>query len=268
MSADNAFTGDLIDGMEPRAAPAGQQEQLVLNLDGYEGPLDILLALARAQKVDLKQISILQLAEQYLVFVTEARCHRLELAADYLVMAAWLAYLKSRLLLPEEEGEDEPSGEELAARLAFRLRRLEAMRECAAQLMSRHRLGRDVFARGAPEAVVVSKRSMYDATLYELLKAYAVNRGRAEVSHLRIERAPVYAIEEALKRLAGLIGSALDWTRLESFLPPAAVAGGMARSALASTFAASLEIARRGEIELKQLSTFGPIFIRRKSDSP
>ncbi|MFQ5534759.1 MAG: segregation and condensation protein A [Sphingomonadales bacterium] len=242
--------------------------QLVVNLDGYEGPLDVLLVLARSQKVDLKQISIRDLAEQYLTFVSEAARLRLNLAADYLVMAAWLAYLKSRLLLPEEEDEEEPSAQEMAARLTFQLQRLEAMRERAAQLMSRHRLGRDVFARGGPEGVAISRRSSYDATLYELLKAYAVNRTKGETTAFHIERPPIFSIEEALTRLSGLVGKALEWTRLETFLPPITADSGPMRSAIASTFVASLEIARRGDLELKQLSTFGPIFLRKKSGGP
>jgi len=243
----------------------GVGEALVLNLDGYEGPLDLLLDLARNQKVDLTRISILDLAEQYLVFVAEARRLRLELAADYLVMAAWLAYLKSRLLLPDSQDEDEPSGEEMAARLAFQLRRLEAMRERAAQLMSHHRLGRDVFARGAPEPMAVVRRSRFEASLYDLLKAYTVSRSRKEGAHLHIERPPVLTMEEALRRLAAMIGTTPDWARLESFVPPAFADNGAARSALASTFAAALEITRRGDVEIKQLSAFGPIFIRNKT---
>ena len=263
--ANKAANEDLVGKMAPGATPAVPKGQLVVNLGGYEGPLDVLLILARTQKVDLKQISILALAEQYLVFVAEAREHRLELAADYLVMAAWLAYLKSRLLLPEIADDDEPSGEELAARLAFRLQRLEAMREAAANLMSRHRLGRDVFARGMAEDLALVRHSRFEVTLYELLKAYAVNRGRREVTRVLIERPQVYPIEDALKRHSGLIGKTLEWTRLETFLPEAFRDGERMRTALASTFAATLEAARLGEIEIRQLKTFGPIFLRKKS---
>lgn len=239
---------------------------LVLDLDGFEGPLDVLLALARAQKVDLTQISILALAEQYLVFVSRARHFRLELAADYLVMAAWLAYLKSRLLLPDDEGDDEPSGEEMAARLAFQLLRLEAMRERAAQLMSRHRLGRDVFARGDPEGVTVIRRSAYDLTLYALLKAYANQSQRGKHTPLTISRPPVFSIEDALKRLERMLGALPEWTSLTRFLPPELREAGTRRSALASTFAASLEMVRLGRLELRQQTTFGPIQLRAKTE--
>jgi len=260
-AAGGAGENDMVRLMQPPAADDGRQ--LVLDLEGYEGPLDMLLDLARSQKVDLRHISILALAEQYLVFVSEARRVRLELAADYLVMAAWLAYLKSRLLLPDVADGDEPSGEELAARLAFQLRRLEAMREVAAQLMSGYRLGRDVFARGAPEGVVVTRHSLFDASLFELLQGYAGLRARADVGLMQIERPPVYPIEEALARLRSLIGKTADWTRLEAFFPPATAAAGSPRSVIASTFAATLEATRVGDMEIRQLSTFGTIFLRR-----
>jgi segregation and condensation protein A len=239
-------------------------EQLVLDIDGYEGPLDVLLGLARNQKVDLTQISILQLAEQYLEFVAAVRRVRLELAADYLVMAAWLAYLKSRLLLPDESDEDEPTGDELAAMLAFRLQRLEAMRERAVELMSRYRLGRDVFARGAPEGIRVNRKAHYKATLYELLRAYAEQNARVSITSLRIVRAPVFTIEEAMDRLQRLVGQTLEWTDLLAFLPDDITDPQLKRSALASTFVASLEIARQGKIELEQSRPFGPLRMRTK----
>jgi segregation and condensation protein A len=243
---------------------------LVVDLDGFEGPLDVLLMLAREQKVDLKRISILQLAEQYLAFIAEARRIRLEIAADYLVMAAWLAYLKSRLLLPEPENPEEPSGEELAARLAFQLRRLEAMREAAARLMARDRVGQQLFARGMPEGVRVIRSSVYQCSLFELLKAYGGfkgSRGSAEVLPLRVARARIISMEEAFERLRGLIGGVADWTMLQAFLPPGLADLMSRRSALASTFTASLEMTRQGLIELRQSQTFGPIYIRRAANA-
>lgn len=239
-------------------------EQLVLDIDGYEGPLDVLLTLARNQKVDLAQISILQLAEQYLEFVAVVRRVRLELAADYLVMAAWLAYLKSRLLLPDEVDEDEPTGDELAAMLAFRLQRLEAMRERAVELMSRYRMGRDVFPRGMPEGIRVHRRAKYDASLYELLRAYAEQNARVSIKSLRIVRAPIYSIEHAMQRLQQIVGHVPEWTDLQTFLPDDITDPKMRRSALASTFVASLEIVRQGKIELDQSQHFGPLRMRTK----
>ena len=247
---------------------SGSAERLVLNIDGFEGPLDVLLTLARHQKVDLSAISILQLAEQYLAFVAEARKVRLELAADYLVMAAWLAYLKSRLLLPDESEDEEPSGDELAAQLAFRLQRLEAMRERAAELMSRHRVGRDIFLRGQPEGIRVIRHSAYVADLYELLRAYAAQSMRAQATDLRIARKPIFSLEAALERLERLVGDVPDWTSLVQFLPPEIADQGLWRSALASTFVASLEFARQGKIELQQSRPFGDLKMRTKSNDP
>ncbi|MFC3051307.1 segregation and condensation protein A [Kordiimonas pumila] len=241
-------------------------DQLVLHMDGFEGPLDVLLTLARAQKVDLSQISILELVEQFLEFVTAARKLKLELAADYLVMAAWLAYLKSRLLLPKEDDDEEPSAEELAFRLQLRLQRLEAMREAGARLMARDRLGRDVFRRGRPEGLKLLKLGCYDVTFYELLKAYGDNRQRHSVTELRIERRPIYALEDAIERLSGLIGDAFTWAQLSTFLPTNLKDKRLRRSALASMFAASLELARQGQADLRQMETFGPIYLRYKND--
>ena len=238
-------------------------ETLVVDLDGYEGPLDVLLVLARQQRVDVTRISILQLAEQYLVFIEQVRGVRLEIAADYLVMAAWLAYLKSRLLLPDIESEDEPSGEEMAARLAFQLRRLEAMREAAGQLMTRDRLGRDVFARGAPEGVRLIRNTVYEVSFYELLKAYADHSVRGQVGHLTIAPAAAFTVEEALDRLVGILGRSPDWETLERFLPPALVDEASRRSALASTLAAGLELTRSGAATIRQGTPFGPIHLRR-----
>lgn len=245
-----------------RTPPAGAV--LMVDLEGYEGPLDVLLALAREQKVDLKRISILALAEQYLAFIQAARELQLEIAADYLVMAAWLAYLKSRLLLPEPPGEEEPSGEEMAARLTYQLRRLEAMREAAARLLARDRLGIGLFPRGAPEGVRLIRRPVYDLSLYELLRAYAdhrVSRNNPEV--LRLRRSAVYSVEEALARFGLLMGRLPEWSVLAAFLPEGIEDPFTLRSALASTFLASLELSRQGRLELKQGKAFGPIYLRR-----
>lgn len=244
-----------------------ETNSLLIDVDGFEGPLDVLLTLARAQKVDLRQVSILQLAEQYLAFVAEARKLRLELAADYLVTAAWLAYLKSRLLLPvEEKAEDEVDADEMAARLAFQLQRLEAMRKAAAALFGRDQLGRDVFARGLPETVIVEKRIDWKCSLIDLLGSYAKIKSKGSYRPLHVERAKAYAMEEALTRLRSVIGETPNWTRLEMFLPQDWRNSQMTRSAIASTFAASLELAREGQISLRQTEVFGPIYLRDVSE--
>ncbi len=229
-----------------------------------KGPLDILLTLARNQKVDLTKMSILDLAEQYLAFISEARRIRLEIAADYLVMAAWLAFLKSRLLLPEPP-DDEPSGEELAADLAMRLRRLEAVRGAGEKLFERTLLGRDVFARGDPEGVRVTTTAVYDVTLFDLLKAYGARRGRAPARPLSIRPLTVQTVEQALKRLDRLLGIVPDWQQLEQFLPPELVDGFERRSAVATTLSASLELARQGHVEIQQRYAFGPVYLRKAS---
>jgi len=240
-----------------------ETNSLLIDVDGFEGPLDVLLTLARSQKVDLRQVSILQLAEQYLAFVAEARKLRLELAADYLVTAAWLAYLKSRLLLPvEEKAEDEIDADEMAARLAFQLQRLEAMRKAAATLFGRDQLGRDVFARGTPETVVVEKQIEWKCSLIDLLGSYAKIKSKGSYRPLHVERAKAYAMESALERLRTVIGETPNWTRLEMFLPEGWRDTQMTRSAIASTFAASLELAREGQISLRQSEAFGPIYLR------
>ena len=248
--------------LDGRSAEPG--EALIVDVDGFEGPLDLLLALARTQKVDITRISILALAEQYLLFIAEARKLRLELAADYLVMAAWLAYLKSRLLLPEPEHEDGPTGEELAALLAFRLQKLEAMRDAAAKLMARNRLGRDVFERGAPEGVRIHRTSEYADNLYDLLKAYAERRQRQAVTRIRFKRLPVWTIKEAREQLERLIGVSTDWGRVDQYLLQYLVEPAMRTTALASTFSATLEMAREGLLEIRQTEAFAPIFVRRK----
>jgi len=240
---------------------------LLLDLDGYEGPIDVLLALARDQKVDLRKISILDLADQYLAFIARARQLRLEIAADYLVMAAWLAYLKSRLLLPEPETEGEPTGAELAAALAFQLQRLQAMKEAGQKIMARAQLGRDFFPRGEPERFKVIAKPVYTATLYDLLKAYGGHAGRRHEGALHILSSQLYSMDDALKRLGGMIGRTLDWATLASFLPAGLAAGLVRRSALAATFAASLEMARAGRLRIRQDSVFGPIFLRKREDN-
>ncbi len=233
-----------------------------VDVDGFEGPLDLLLAMARTQKVDLTKISILDLAIQYLEFVEKARRLRLELAADYLVMAAWLAFLKSKLLLPVVEDAEEPSGEELAAQLAFRLQRLEAMRDAATKLMSRSRLGRDVFARGDPEPVMVDKQSTYTATLFDLLTAYASQRQRQSVSSVTISKRDVWSLSEAREILTRLVGQISEWTDMTDFLARYLAEPEDRASVLASSFAASLELVREGKLEIRQDSTFAPIYLR------
>ncbi len=238
-----------------------ETEAFMVDVEGFEGPLDLLLTLARSQKVDLARISILALAEQYIEFVREARKVRLELAADYLVMAAWLAYLKSRLLLPKVV-EDEPSGEEMAAALAFRLRRLSAMRDAAVKLVNRNRLGRDVFPRGMPEGVRVERRSIYEASLFDLLKAYAEQRSRHAVRRVVLKARKVMALKEAREILERLIGDLAAWTPLDALVGEFLQDEGMRRTAVASTFSASLELCREGVIELNQETAFAPLYMR------
>lgn len=242
-------------------------EALIVDVDGFEGPLDLLLMLSRAQKVDLRRISVLDLARQYLTFVEQAKKLRIELAADYLVMAAWLAFLKSRLLLPPDPEEEGPSGEELAAHLAFQLERLQAMRTAAAQLMARNRLGRDIFARGIPEAVERVKTVTYTATLLDLMQGYARIRTRDEFRPFVMDRDSVFTMEQALDRMRGLIGFAGTWTDLSVYLPdgwdrdPVKL-----RSATAATFAASLQLVKEGKAELRQGGMYEPIELRRITD--
>jgi segregation and condensation protein A len=236
-------------------------EAFVVDLDGFEGPLDLLLDLARRQKVDLAQISVAALAEQYLAFIADAARRRLELAADYLVMAAWLAYLKSRLLLPAAPADEEPGAEELALALAHRLRRLEAMREAGRLLEERDRLGRDVFARGAPEGIVIDRKSRWEASLYDLLSAYAMRRQSRALSQVVIRVQPVLALADARAALERMLGSFVEWTALDGLLEALAPPH-RRRTALASGFSASLELAREGAVELRQERPFAPLWLR------
>lgn len=247
------------DDVEARLAA----EALIVDVVGFEGPLDLLLMLSRTQKVDLRKISVLALAEQYLAFIYEAKTLRIELAADYLVMAAWLAFLKSRLLLPPDPSDDGPSGEELAAHLAFQLERLAAMRECAAQLMARDQKGRDFFVRGIPESVERVRKVRYTATLLDLMQGYARIRTKDEFRPWAFDRQNVMTLEQALERMRGLIGFAGEWTDLLSYLPEGWETDPLRRrSATASHFAASLELAKNGAIQIRQTDMFAPIQIR------
>ncbi|WP_142663003.1 segregation and condensation protein A [Paracoccus laeviglucosivorans] len=255
-------------GLEPQSVAERQADEvLVVDVSGFEGPLDLLLTLSRTQKVDLMQVSVLQLADQYLAFVEQARALRIELAADYLVMAAWLAYLKSRLLLPPDPEAEGPSAEDMAAHLAFQLERLQAMREVSAQLMGRDRLGHQRFARGAPETVVRSRQVAWQAGLIDLMRAYARLRTRDEFRPYAFDRTDVFTMEQALERVRGLIGYVGDWTSLADFLPDGwDMDPKRRRSATAATFAATLELARQGKLELRQTDTFAPLTIRRRPE--
>jgi len=241
-------------------------EALIVDVDGFEGPLDLLLTLSRTQKVDLMRISILELSQQYLDFVERAKALRIELAADYLVMAAWLAFLKSRLLLPPDPKDEGPSAEEMAAHLAFQLERLQAMRDCAARLMARDQKGRDFFVRGIPENVETLRTVNYTANLLDLMQAYSRIRTRDEFRPFVMDRNDIFTMEEALERMRGLIGFAVDWVDISSYLPDGWGESPMRRrAATASTFAASLELAKAGKVELRQSETFAPLELRRKA---
>jgi segregation and condensation protein A len=251
----------------PAVADRLAAEALIVDVEGFEGPLDLLLTLSRSQKVDLRRISVLQLAEQYLAFIARARDLRIELAADYLVMAAWLAYLKSRLLLPPDPAEDGPSADDLAAHLAYQLERLQAMREAAARLMARDRLGRDIFARGLPEDVTRRRRVRLTATLLDLMQAYARLRTKDEFRPYAFDRRDIFTMEEALERMRGLIGGAVAWSDLMAWLPDDWRGDPQRRrSATAATFAAALELARQGRITLQQDGSFAPVRLRRRDD--
>lgn len=246
-------------------APPPADEVLHVDVDGYEGPLDLLLDLARRHKVDLSAISVLALAEQYLVFIGTIRERRIEVAADYLVMAAWLAYLKSRLMVPQAPGDDEPSGEMLAAMLALRLRRLEAMRTAASRLMNRPRLGFQVYARGQPEPIKIDRRPLWEATLYDLLKAYAGQRERAVDTDYSPRLRTVWSLQDARDILMRLVGNSGEWLSLDAYLADYLSTPAERATVRASSFASSLELVRQGELDIRQTETFGPLLLRRRN---
>ncbi len=250
-------------------AAAADEDVMYVDVDGYEGPLDLLLDLARRQKVDLAAISVLALAEQYLKFIETVREKRIEVAADYLVMAAWLAYLKSRLMVPQAPSDEEPSGEMLAAMLQFRLKRLEAMRRAASQLMNRPRLGFQIYARGEPEPIEINRKSLWEASLYDLLKAYAGQRERGATTDYTPLQRTVWSLQEARDILQRLIGDSFEWVAMDTYLAEYLATPAERTTVRASTFASSLELVRLGKIDLRQTETFGPLFMRRrKSDTP
>jgi len=266
LGADRAPDGEAVLGDENWDEPprrASGEDVFTVSVESWEGPLDVLLALARTQKVDLREISILALVEQYLRFVEEARALRLELAADYLVMAAWLAYLKSALLLPKEEQPD-PSPEELALRLHLRLQRLEAMREAGARLLARDRIGRDVFVRPVPEGLHRPRAIRWQASLYDLIQAYGQVKARTAPRVHIVARRPVMTLDEALARVSRLVGTRIEWQALDAFLPETTDPQ-LKRSALASSFVACLELARLGKVELQQEEIFAPLYLRAAS---
>jgi segregation and condensation protein A len=251
--------------MFPPESAKADADALYLELDGWEGPLDLLLDLARRQKVDLRSISILALVDQYLAYIERAGALKLELAADYLVMAAWLAYLKSAMLLPKAEQED-PSPEELALRLQLRLQRLGAMREAAARLMGRDRIGRDVFLRGAPEGLRTDRRNVWRSDLFSLIQAYGQVKARTAPRIYHVANRPVMTLDSALERVSAMLGVTLEWMEIRDFLPPHASLE-LKRSALASSFVAALELAKRGTAELDQEAAFAPLRIRRLKEA-
>ncbi|MGB3745344.1 MAG: ScpA family protein [Xanthobacteraceae bacterium] len=260
MNADQDFESDLPER-------ASDEPSLMVDVEGFEGPLDLLLTLARQQKVDLAKISILALADQYLAFIEEARKMRLELAADYLVMAAWLAYLKSRLLLPEQHPSEGISAEEMANALARRLRRLEAIRQFAEQLLNRPQLGRDVFQRGKPEPIAEVKHPQWSATLYDLLSAYAARRQIRSRSVVRVAKRTVWSLVEAREALERLIGQTMDWSPLDQYLVAYMTDPSTVTTVLASSFAAALEMIREGQLEAHQQGAFSPLYLRRKQNA-
>ena len=252
----------------PAAERSLYEPALMVDVDGFEGPLDLLLALARNQQVDLTRISILALANQYLAFIDQARELKIEIAADYLVMAAWLAYLKSRLLLPEPPEGEEPSAADLAADLAARLQHLEAIRQAGGRLMTRHRLGHDFFARGMPEISANPPPSGYKATLYDLLSAYAMQRQRQALGSLKFPLRTVWSLVEARDALERLLGKAVDWTRLDEYLIAYVVEPSMRATVFASSFSATLEMVREGKVEIQQDKAFSPLWLRRRGERP
>jgi segregation and condensation protein A len=260
------MSGDTDQFLDETVERASDEPALIVDVDGFEGPLDLLLTLARQQKVDLTRISILALADQYLAFIEAARKLRLELAADYLVMAAWLAFLKSRLLLPEGTEADGASAAEMATALALRLKRLEAIRAAAGKLMERPQLNRDVFSRGDPESIAEIKRPEWSATLYDLLSAYATERQRHALSHVRVAKRAVWSLTEARILLGRLIGAANDWTELDAFLLAYAVEPAMRPTVFASSLAATLELVFEGVLDVHQPAPFAPIHVRKRSN--
>jgi segregation and condensation protein A len=260
MNAEQEFETEL-------AERSGDEPSLMVDVEGFEGPLDLLLTLARQQKVDLAKISILALADQYLAFIEEARKMRLELAADYLVMAAWLAYLKSRLLLPEQHPAEGLSAEEMANALALRLRRLEVIRKFAEQLINRPQLGRDIFERGQPEPIAEIKHPQWSATLYDLLSAYASRRQIQSRSVVRVAKRTVWSLAEAREALERLIGQSMDWSPLDQYLVAYLTDPAMHATVLASSFAAALEMIREGRLEAHQQGAFSPLYLRKKQNA-
>jgi segregation and condensation protein A len=263
------MTAEIIQFETEVAERASDEPALVVDVEGFEGPLDLLLTLARQQKVDLAKISILALADQYLSFIEAARKLRLELAADYLVMAAWLAYLKSRLLLPEGSSPEAQTAEEMAAALAFRLKRLEAFREVAQKLLERPQLERDVFSRGDPEPIAQIKHPQWSATLYDLLSAYAVQRQKAAAgTRVRFAARKVWSLAEAREAIERLVGVSADWTCLDDYLVSYLVEPALVSTVKASSFAATLEMVREGMVDLQQHSAFAPIYVRKRAGEP
>jgi segregation and condensation protein A len=260
------MTAEIIPFGSEMAERATDEPALVVDVEGFEGPLDLLLTLARQQKVDLSKISILALADQYLAYIEAARSLRLELAADYLVMAAWLAYLKSRLLLPDLHPVEGQSAEDLATALAFRLKRLEAFRQVAQKLMDMPQLERDVFSRGDPEPIRDIKHPQWTATLYDLLSAYAVQRQKTELGQVRFKQRKVWTLAEARAQIERLVGATEDWSRLDQFLIGYLVEPSMVATATASSFASALEMVREGVLELQQHAAFAPLYIRKRAD--
>jgi segregation and condensation protein A len=266
------MTAEILSFETGRPAELSEAEPaLVVDVEGYEGPLDLLLALARQQKVDLAKISILALADQYLQFIEAARKIRLELAADYLVMAAWLAFLKSRLLLPEPPAAEGPSAEEMATALANRLRRLEAIREAANRLMNRPQFQRDVFPRGNPEAIAEVRHQKFTATLFDLLSAYATQRQSGVLTSVHLARRTVWSLAEAratLERLVGMSDVSDDWSSLDSYLMNYVADDSQRATVFASSFAAALELVREGQLELNQQQAFAPLYFRKRPPQP
>ena len=261
------MTADIVQ-LNPDLAPelGSDERALIVDVEGFEGPLDLLLTLARQQKVDLAKISILALADQYLVFIDQARRLRLELAADYLVMAAWLAYLKSRLLLPDAPGAEGMSAAEMANALALRLKQLEAIRAMAEKLFDRHQLGRHVFGRGDPEPIAEIKHPKWSATLYDLLSAYATERQRHVLARVRFAKRTVWSLAEARTALERMIGASSDWSQLDTYLLDYMVEPSMRATVFASSLAAALELVREGKVDVNQQTPFGPIYLRKRGE--